>query len=108
MLLRKMGNIITVTVKYLHVLSEVTGTPSKKMSVPEGTTIRQVLEKHLFLYGGEFQKFVVHPVEWRPDPIVLAFVNGKGVNIEQSCPLGLDTPLKDGDELAFGEVGGAA
>lgn len=104
MFLRKMGKMITVTVKYLPILSEVIGTQQQKMRVVEGTTIRQLLEKHLSLYGEKFRRLVVHPVEWRSEPIVLAFINGKAVNIKESCPQGLDTPLKDGDELELGEM----
>lgn len=100
--------MITVKIKYLHLLSEVVGAFKKEMKLEEGTTVRELLETHIARHGPEFAKRVYRPVKWQEEPIVAVFVNGRTVNIKEACPLGLDTPLHDGDEVMFGGIAGVA
>lgn len=100
--------MIAVKVEYLHLLSEVVGAFNKEMELEGGITVRDLLEMHVSFHGREFAKRVCRPVKWQEEPIATIYVNRRSVNIREAFPLGLDTRLRDGDQVMLGGTAGVA
>jgi molybdopterin converting factor small subunit len=100
--------MITITAKYVHLLSEVVGKFSAKLTLEDGMTIGQLLDQHVAKYGYGFKRWVIFIYPDREKPVINIQVNGKGVNHPLILPDGLNTVLKEGDEVVFGGVSGAA
>ncbi|MBI5445660.1 MAG: MoaD/ThiS family protein [Deltaproteobacteria bacterium] len=100
--------MITVTAKYVHLLSEVAGRFGDRLLVEEGTTVGRLLEQHIQRYGYGFRRWVVLHYPDRERPVINIQVNGRGINHPLICPEGMDLVLQDGDEVVFGGLSGAA
>lgn len=94
--------MINITAKYVHLLREVVGKFSAQLRLEEGTTAGQLLDQHVARYGYEFKRWTIVTYPGREKPVINVQVNGKGVNLPLICPEGLDTVLREGDEVVFG------
>lgn len=97
--------MITIRIKYAHLVSEVTHLLHKEVTVTPETTVRDVLNAHLKRYGREFERWVMVRVSWRPLPVANILLNLRSIIL---YPDELDTRLKEGDTLIFGGAAGAA
>lgn len=94
-----------VKIKYAHLVSEVTGSLNRELTLPEGTTVGKVLRDHIKRYGREFERWVIVDVSWRPEPVANILINLRSIVL---YPDELETQLKDGDYMIFGGAAGAA
>jgi len=86
-----------IRVRYLGFIKDLTGREWEELVFDEGCEIREVLDKVAEKYGEKFQKEIYEPgMKDLKSGFVLA-VNG----ILMGQLKGVETPLKDGDELVF-------
>lgn len=74
---------MTVRLLFFAVLRDITGTPERELTMPAGATARQVWD--------ELRASHAKLAAYEQPPLV-------AINAEYAAP---DTPLHDGDELAF-------
>ncbi|MEM2214056.1 MAG: ubiquitin-like small modifier protein 1 [Candidatus Nezhaarchaeales archaeon] len=84
-----------VKVKFFALIREVTGVKEVEEEVEDGVTVRKLLEKLCEKMPKKFQNFIFNGREVSKNLIIL--VNRKGIRELD----GLETKLKDGDEVAL-------
>ncbi len=84
-----------VKVKFFALLREAAGTKEVEEEVEEGTTVRGLLERLSSKLSTKFKELVFEGQEVSRNVIIL--VNRRGIRELE----GLETKLKDGDEVAL-------
>jgi len=84
-----------VKVKFFALLREVAGTKEVEEDVEEGTTVRGLLERLSSKLPSKFKELVFEGQEVSKNVIIL--VNRRGIRELE----GLETKLKEGDEVAL-------
>lgn len=87
---------LRVKVRYFTTLHELAGVPEEEMSVEDGTTLADLIERIVIEYGEEAQSYLYHK-EKTIDPSIHLLINGK----DSKTLLGVKTELRDGDVVAI-------
>jgi len=92
--------VINVDVKFLGVFRQFSGRNRVLVKLEEPATVRKVIQKLTEAFSSEFKRALVDPELEDPRPNALILVNGKEINVLQ----GLETEVKDGDEIVLVSV----
>ena len=87
---------MAVTLKFLGALRHASGKDSESLNFPENTSVLDVVEAISRKTPGLRRNLIDEQLD-SPKPNALILVNGKEISILK----GLDTKVKDGDELVF-------
>ncbi len=82
---------------YFHLQKAMQSKPLVEVE-KEAATIRDVLGDLSIRFGRELTELIFHPEAEEPASHIIVLVNGRNY---LSMPDGLDTQLKDGDEMAL-------
>ena len=85
-----------VTIRYLSVIREITGTREEVIEVQNGATVADILELLSKKYGKSFQRMIRSGRDIRGLQIVY-FMDGKNINTLQ----GFETAVSDASELVI-------
>ena len=88
---------ICVKVRFLGVFQRLTGKKSCELDLQEPATVKDVVAKLLDEFSGELETVLVDSQLDDPRPNALILVDGKEVSALQ----GLETKVKDGQEIVF-------
>lgn len=83
-----------VLVRFYSVFEKVTGRREWVAQVKQGATLKELLKMLFKEFGPAFKELVVSG-EWTVKTSCVVLLNGQNVILME----GLDTPLKDGDEI---------
>jgi molybdopterin synthase sulfur carrier subunit len=86
---------VKLRVKFLASLSELTGVLKTEVEVPDGITVRKLIDILTERYGKLREELLDEKGDLRPMYNIL--VNGRAIEWLS----GLETQLKDGDEVVF-------
>jgi molybdopterin synthase sulfur carrier subunit len=86
---------VKLRVKFLASLSELTGVLKTEVEVPDGVTVRKLIDILTERYGKLREELLDEKGDLRPMYNIL--VNGRAIEWLS----GLETQLKDGDEVVF-------
>jgi len=99
---------LRITARYYGFFSTVTKKLFEQLNVAENITVGDLIEMLAGLYGYKFRDLCfIRPLYSERDYINVN-VNTLDLNNVKKFPAGLDTPLREGDTVSFGPVGGAA
>lgn len=87
---------MNIKVKFLSLLSDITGTDEISISVEENSSVRLLLEKLNSKFGENFERTILDPCDSLNKYIILG-LNGKDIRQFDE----LNTLIHEGDELAF-------
>ncbi len=85
-----------VTIRYLSVIREVTGTREEVIEIDDGSTVEHVLQRLSKKYGKSFQRMIRSGRDIRGLQIVY-FVDGKNIDTLR----GFNTSVHDKSELVL-------
>lgn len=85
-----------VKVSFLSLLSDLTGVDEIDLSFDEDSTIKNVLEKLIEMFGKEFENTIFSSPETLNEYILIG-LNGKDIRSIKN----LKTPINRGDEVTF-------
>lgn len=97
-----------VTARYYGFFSTVTGRLFEKISIPEKFKVRDLIEKQVRRYGFKFRNLCFIRPLYSEREYINIYINTLDLNDRGKFPSGLDTPLREGDIVSFGPIGGAA
>lgn len=86
---------IKVKVQTILYLSKIVGGREIELSVPEGCTLQEILEKMVENYGDELASHLFQPKSTTPLPYLRLMINGRDIAFLN----GTSTQLKEGDEI---------
>ena len=89
--------VVNVEVKFLGVFRQFSGRNRVLVKLEEPPTVRKMIQKLTEAFSSEFKRALVDPELEDPRPNALILVNGREINVLQ----GLETEVKDGDELVL-------
>ncbi len=89
--------MISVTVRMMGALKEVSGISSEVLQFNGEVSVSAVIEKLISLHGEAFEQSLLDPILENPQPNALILLNGVEINNLQ----GLLTLLGDGDEVVL-------
>ena len=97
-----------VTCKYFTTVVSYTKKEKEIFDLPKGTTVEKFLNDLIDKYGTKFGKNVIIEVtmEGKKYETANLFLNKKRIQWAQDFPDGMQTKLKDGDELWLGLIAG--
>lgn len=87
--------VISVVVRMMGTLRAASGKPEASVDLPEGGDVSTVLQTLVEKFDNSFKETLLDPVIQSPSANALIILNGVEINNLQ----GLNTKLKDGDEL---------
>lgn len=107
--LQKLGGIeMRITTRYYGFVSSLTKKLMEELEVPEGITVRDLINILAKKYGYKFERLCfIRPLYSERDYFNI-YLNTKDLNDNKRFPKGLDTELQDGDVVSFGPISGAA
>ncbi|MFX0168291.1 MAG: MoaD/ThiS family protein [Candidatus Hodarchaeota archaeon] len=85
-----------VTIRYLSVIREITGTREEVIEVEDGATVAKILESLSKKYGKSFRRMIRSGRDIRGLQIVY-FVDGKNISTQE----GFDTAVQNASELVI-------
>jgi molybdopterin synthase sulfur carrier subunit len=94
-----MGNLkymINTKIIFLSVLMDITGNEETMISIDENSTIMDLLNKLINLFGNEFENTIFEKSELQNKYIIIG-INGKDVRSLN----GLNTIIQNGDEISI-------
>ena len=84
-----------IKVHYIGLVKSYTNKSQDAINLPDGTLLAELLSKIAETYGKEFQAEVYDPAKKEMKPTFVVMVNG----ILMDQLRGVNTPLKDGDNV---------
>jgi MoaD family protein len=84
-----------IKVHYISLVKSYTNRSQDEINLPDGTALSGLLNKIAEAYGKEFQAEVYDPTKKEMKPTFVTMVNGILMDQLQ----GVNTPLKDGDNV---------
>jgi molybdopterin converting factor small subunit len=101
-----------VHARYFGLVAAGAKKAQEDIELPKGTTVEKALRMLVDKYGREFEKGLFVEAAYGDTKVITAnlFLNKSRIQWVQDYPMGLKTPLKDGDSLWMGLIigGGAA
>lgn len=88
-------SVVSVVVRMIGTLRAASGRHEASVDLPEGGDVSTVLQTLVGKFDSTFRKTLLDPVIQSPSANALIILNGVEINNLQ----GLNTKLKDGDEL---------
>ncbi len=88
--------IMNVKVKFLGIFREAYGCDSATVKVEGSMRLRDLL-RLLTDYSPRLREVLIDPVSLTPNPNALILINGREINVLD----GIDTRIKDGDEIVL-------
>ncbi|MBS7653122.1 MAG: ubiquitin-like small modifier protein 1 [Candidatus Bathyarchaeia archaeon] len=85
-----------VEVRYYAILRELAGKRFEKVALPEGSSVRDVIDLLVKRYGEGFERYI-YDNEKRLRSYLSYMLNGININSLK----GFETPLRDGDILSL-------
>jgi len=97
-------------VRYYSVITQATKKFHEVIDVKEGMTVGQIVEDLCNRYGSKFREYAIVRTEFQGKVFYTpnVYLNGKNVHFPEDHPLGLNTPIKEGDLLELGLISGGA
>lgn len=98
----------TVHCCYYSTVQTAIGKREEHLTLPDGATVEDVLQELVRRYGTGLERYLYSEgwIDGRYYKTAAVYVNKKRIQWPQDFPLGIKTPLKDGDVLSFGLVMG--
>ena len=98
----------TVHCLYYSTVQTAIGKKEEPLVLPDGATVEQALQELVRRYGAHLERYLYSEgwIENRHYKTAAVYVNKKRIQWPQDFPLGIQTPLKDGDVLSFGLIMG--
>lgn len=96
--------------RYYSVVTQATKKFHEVIEVPDGLTVGEVVEELCKRYGSKFREYAIVRTEFKGKVFYTpnVYLNGKNVHFKEDHPLGLNTPVKDGDLVEIGLISGGA
>lgn len=89
--------VVNVEVEFLGVFRKFSERTHVLVKLEKPATVRKAVQKLIEAFSSELKRALVDPELEDPRPNALILVNGKEISVLQ----GLDTEVKDGDEIVL-------